>query len=74
MRGIERAPRLYVSQRGDVAVRAAAALRKDATQSGGKVVVQAAEPMRARFAAWDRMPRLSTLTLMPELRAKVVLM
>jgi len=51
------APRLYVSQRGDVAVRAAAALREDATQPGGKVVVQAAEPMRARFAAWDQMPR-----------------
>ncbi|NVM87065.1 two-component system sensor histidine kinase TctE [Variovorax sp. SG517] len=49
-------PRFYVSQRGNVSVRAVAALRKDAGDPGRKVVVQFAEPMHVRFDVWHELP------------------
>ncbi|MFS2164242.1 ATP-binding protein [Variovorax sp. Varisp62] len=49
-------PRFYVSQRSGTSVRAVAALRKDAHDPDRKVVVQFAEPMRARFEVWDELP------------------
>ncbi|MET3392029.1 two-component system sensor histidine kinase TctE [Variovorax sp. 1140] len=49
-------PRFYVSQRGNVSVRALAALRKDARDPVRKVVIQFAEPMHARFDVWHELP------------------
>jgi len=50
-------PWFYIGRRGESSVRAVAALRKDGTDPGRRVVVQVAEPLSARFAVWRDYPQ-----------------